>query len=185
MNTIELDKLAVAREQLDAAIELFFASDNLIAVHTLTAAAYNVLRDLALKQGSEFPFIKTGFLATLKSSEKKAALAYLNAPENFFKHADKDPNGILQFDPRLTELMLLDACSYFKDKAITQPRHFDAIKAWAGTPRKEVLANNPDAQMAHAFLETLRASGKQVFWEWYCKLHAAKKKSPELFAALD
>jgi hypothetical protein len=117
MVAIKVSKLEVARDQLDAAIETFFLSDNAVAVHTLTAAAYNVLRDIAKQDGSAFPFIKTGFIATLKESEKNKAVAFLNAPENFFKHADRDPNGILEFDPELTELMLMDACSYFKEKA--------------------------------------------------------------------
>jgi hypothetical protein len=33
----------------------------------------------------------------------------LNAARNFFKHADQDPEGILEFDESQNELVLLDA----------------------------------------------------------------------------
>ena len=59
-------KLDAARAQIDAAIEIYFVVDNPIAFHTLTAAAYNILRDLALKEGSAHPFIKTSLLTNIR-----------------------------------------------------------------------------------------------------------------------
>lgn len=177
----KVTKLEVARDQLDAAIELFFLSDNAIAVHTLTAAAYNVLRDIAKHDGSDFPFIKTEFIATLKDSERSKIVAFLNAPENFFKHADRDPDEVLEFDPQLTELMLMDACSYFKEKPAYKPRHFDAIKVWSGSLRADVLKDSAEGQLALAVLQGLKAAGKQKFWNWYCELVAVKQKSPSAF----
>lgn len=176
MAAVKVSKLEVARDQLDAAIEIFFLSDNAVAVHTLTAAAYNVLRDIAKQDGSDFPFIKTGFIATLKGSEKNKVMAFLNAPENFFKHADRDPDGILEFDPQLTELMLMDACSYFKEKPGFKPKHFDAIKVWAGSLRADVSKDSPEGQFTLAAVQALKAGGKRKFWSWYCDLVAAKQQ---------
>src|SRR5690348_17337317 len=117
MSLLRVAKLDAARAQLDAAIELFFTSENPVAVHTLTAAAYNVLRDLANHEGLEFPFIKTGFMQSLEPSQRSAAHSFIHAAENFFKHADRDPSETLELNPELTELLLLDACSYFKQVA--------------------------------------------------------------------
>jgi hypothetical protein len=177
----KVTKLEVARDQLDAAIELFFLSDNTIAVHTLTAAAYNVLRDIARRDGSDFPFIKTGFIETLKDSERSKVVAFLNAPENFFKHADRDPDEILEFDPQLTELMLIDACSYFKERPNFKPRHFDAIKVWSGSLRADVSKDSPEGQLTLAVVQALKAAGKQKFWDRYCELVAAKQQLPSAF----
>jgi len=176
MSAIKVSKLEVARDQLDAAIEIFFLSDNAVAVHTLTAAAYNVLRDIAKQDDSDFPFMKAGFIATLKESEKNKVIGFLNAPENFFKHADRDPDGILEFDPQLTELMLMDACSYFKERPEFKPKHFDAIKVWAGSLRADVSKDSPEGQFTLAALQILKAGGKRKFWSWYCNLMAAKQQ---------
>ena len=181
MVAVKVSKLEVARDQLDAAIELFFVSDNAVAIHTLTAAAYNVLRDIAKRDGSDFPFIKTGFIATLGESEKNKVIAFLNAPENFFKHADRDPCGTLEFDPQLTELMLMDACSYFKEKAEFRPKHFDAIKVWAGSLRADVPKDSPEGQLTLALVQGLRAGGRRKFWSWYCDLVASKQQLPNAF----
>lgn len=181
MVAVKVTKLEVARNQLDAAIELFFLSDNAIAIHTLTAAAYNVLRDLAKRDGSDFPFIKSGFIATLDDSEKNKVIAFLNGPENFFKHADRDPDGIMEFDPQLTELMLVDACSYFKEKPSLKPRHFDAIKVWSGSLRADISKDSPEGQATLAVVQGLKAAGKRQFWDWYCNLAAAKQKDPSAF----
>jgi|SRR6185312_4239743 len=176
MAAIKVSKLEVARDQLDAAIEVFFSSDNAIAVHTLTAAAYNVLRDIAKRDGSDFPFIKTGFIATLKESEKNKVMVFLNAPENFFKHADRDPDETLEFDPQLTELMLMDACAYFKEKPAFKPKHCDAIKIWAGSLRTDVSKDSPEGHLTLTIVQGLRAGGKRKFWSWYCDLIAARQQ---------
>jgi hypothetical protein len=168
----KVSKLEVARDQLDAAIELFFLSDKLIAVHTLTAAAYNVLADLSKRDGGEFPFIKSGFIASLKESERSKVWAFLTAPENFFKHADRDPDDILEFDPELTEMLLLDACSYFKARPSHRPRHFNAIKLWAGTLRSDIPVESELGQLTLTLVQAFKSGGKKAFWELYCKLKA-------------
>ena len=119
-----------------------------------------MLRDLAKREGSDFPFIKSGFIETLKDSEKSKVIAFLNGPENFFKHADRDPDEILEFDPQLTELMLMDACSYFKEKPNLKPRHFDAIKTWSGSLRADIPKDSPEGLATLAIVQGLRAAGK-------------------------
>ena len=47
-----ISKTEAAERQLDAAIRLFFATDDWIAVHTLAAASGRILRDLTEQQGS-------------------------------------------------------------------------------------------------------------------------------------
>ena len=47
----ELTKIVAAERQINAAIRMFLASDDELAVHTLGSAAYRILRDLKAKQG--------------------------------------------------------------------------------------------------------------------------------------
>jgi hypothetical protein len=49
-NAVSILKLAAARRQLDAAIRMTFANEDELAVHTVAAAAYRILRDLLAKR---------------------------------------------------------------------------------------------------------------------------------------
>ena len=51
---LQISKLAAAQRQLDAAIRMFFQREDELAIHTLTAAAFQILRDLAKKRGAHF-----------------------------------------------------------------------------------------------------------------------------------
>lgn len=49
--SVHLTKIAAAQRQLDAAIRMVFQNEDELAVHTLAAAAYRILRDLKKKRG--------------------------------------------------------------------------------------------------------------------------------------
>jgi len=137
MTVIKVKKFEAIQAQLDAAVELFFLSENLIATHTLAAAAYNALRDIAKKQKEEHPFLKRGFLETFPESERSRVIGFLNGPENFFKHADKDHEDEVDFDAELTEILLMDAMAYFRDKPHLRPERYDVFRLWVGEERKQ------------------------------------------------
>ena len=49
--TIFINKLEAARRQLDAAIRMTFANEDELAIHTVAAAAYRLVRDLLNRRG--------------------------------------------------------------------------------------------------------------------------------------
>jgi hypothetical protein len=49
--SIFINKLEAARRQLDAAIRMTFANEDELAIHTVAAAAYRILRDMLDKRG--------------------------------------------------------------------------------------------------------------------------------------
>lgn len=162
MAKLTVSKLDAARAQIDAAIEMYFVANNPIAFHTLTAAAYNVLRDLALKDGSAHPFIKRSFIDEYPAEAQKSLRKFLNRPENFFKHADNDPGAVITFDPEITEILLMDACAYFRDKKVDRPKYYEAYKAWHGVPKDGL--NEGMKLMTEALREMFRSKGKREFW---------------------
>jgi hypothetical protein len=108
MNTsLQVSKLDGARRQIEMAIKLYFDYGDPVPIHTLTAAAYSVLRDVNEKRGGEL-MLKDAwrFLDTPEAREFKR---YINQPENFLKHADKDPEGTFTLDTRWTQAMLCEA----------------------------------------------------------------------------
>jgi len=49
--TVHIKKIAAARRQLDAAIRMFFAREDELAIQTVASAAFRILRDLIEKRG--------------------------------------------------------------------------------------------------------------------------------------
>jgi hypothetical protein len=52
--TVQISKIAAAQRQLDAAIRMFFQREDELAIHTVTAAAFQILRDVTRKRGGHF-----------------------------------------------------------------------------------------------------------------------------------
>ena len=160
-NIYEIDG---ATEQIDAAIEIYFTTENYSAIHTLAAAAYNVLRDLAKHAGRPNPAVKSYFIETLKPEERKRASNFINSHENFLKHADRDPNGQLMLSPELTELMLIDACRLLSEASISESIPRQIFKIWVGHLRKDLPENDPDHRLYDNVLSIYRAMSKREFW---------------------
>ena len=52
--TLQISKIAAAQRQLDAAIRMFFDREDELAIHTVTSAAFQVLRDIIKERGEHF-----------------------------------------------------------------------------------------------------------------------------------
>jgi hypothetical protein len=107
----KISKLDAARRQLREAICLFFERRDIIAVHTLSAAALQILHDLAKARGDK-SFVKDNPM--IRPEYKKEVLRKINEAENFFKHADSDPDKILEFRPEVTCFFLFDALDLYQ-----------------------------------------------------------------------
>ncbi len=106
----KVTRLEAAERQLNVAIRMFFERKNMIAVHTLAAAAQGVLRDLATPKGLLGIFeIGIDFL-TKPHLQKELRRAFRQAQNNF-KHVDHDPNpdAEMSFFFGATEFYLFDA----------------------------------------------------------------------------
>ncbi len=104
MNLIIVDKLEAARRQLETAIRLYFQSDDEVSIHTLAAAAYTVLRDINERRGGGL--MLKDLRKLLGDDLARVFKRYINSPDNFLKHADKDPDHVTELDPRWTEVLL-------------------------------------------------------------------------------
>jgi hypothetical protein len=164
MANVKLSKFDAIRAQLDAAIELYFVSENLVATHTLAAAAYNALKDIAKLEGAEHPFLKNDYIQSLPVKEQRKTIKCLNDPENFFKHADRDPNNTLSFNPELTETLLMDACAYFKSSSEEKPKYYDVFKVWVGNTKDSIPEGDDMRLLVEAFRDAWKSKGKKEFW---------------------
>jgi hypothetical protein len=110
-----ISKLDAAKRQLETAIRLYFQSVDPVSIHTLTAAAYNIIRNINEKRGGNPMLTKEKILEYVKAEFQKMFRDKINEAENFFKHADRDHESTLTFNPCESEMLILDACSqYYK-----------------------------------------------------------------------
>ena len=97
-----------ARGQLDTAITVWFYYGDPVSIHTLAAAAQEILQGVAGKKRPS-PLLK--FLKTKpKSFQKK-----ITDPQNVFKHAGKDPKHVIPYDPLVGETIITTAILHYQD----------------------------------------------------------------------
>ena len=127
LTKITLEKREVAKRQLNAAINLWFDDGEPIAVHTLACAAHELLASLLQKAGKK-PLM---FDASLyQSGYAEEARRMWNKHYNFFKHADRDPDSLIEFPTAVTDIFLLMAVEgWIELVGEREPIHF-AFWAW-------------------------------------------------------
>jgi hypothetical protein len=103
---LKLSKLDAAKGQLETAICLWFSSGEPVSIHTLAAAAHQILHDLGKSKGT--PTTLRG-LPMVRPEYKKYVRKLVSSYENFFKHADSDAADTLIFNPAATEIFIFDA----------------------------------------------------------------------------
>ena len=114
MPKVKVSKPEAARRQLDTAIRMLFQNEDPIAIHTLCMAAFRLLRDLAEKRGDSY--IHKITKAIVKPGMENEFWSVLQGPANFFKHADKDADAILDdVDDEVNDIAMLLACHYYQD----------------------------------------------------------------------
>lgn len=93
---MEISKKEAAKRQLNFAIEAFFRGSDPIVVHTLAGAAGIIFHDLVEHQCTGTAW--ENHLAEDSKISLSQCLAVFRKAQNFFKHAEREPNGTLDFD---------------------------------------------------------------------------------------
>lgn len=146
-----ITKFDAAIRNLQEAIRLFFECRDAIAIHTLASAAQGVLRDIAMVQGAEHKSILHDH-PDIAPEIRKRWINAVNTPRNFFKHADKDPAGQLEFDEAENTLLLLDATLLLyqvNSDAVHEANVFIGWYTTANPEIREVFSNNVIGDYCH------------------------------------
>lgn len=123
-----ITKLEAAKHQLRVGIELIFKNQSVIAAHTLVGAASVLLLDLLEKNDPEKSF--EALTEDANNLSKKEVLRILRESQNFFKHADNDPGGKLDFDPIDTEALAFGALFNLGELDGTLPMTESVFQLW-------------------------------------------------------
>lgn len=124
-----LTKIDVARRQLVTAINLLFNGDDPVSVYSLATNAWEVIDVLCERQGIDSISAQTREHLSQGANLK---LDYINSPyRNFFKHADRDPDGILQsFDESNVDSVIFLAVEDYLRLLKKSPVEFQVFQLW-------------------------------------------------------
>lgn len=125
---IPITKREAAIRQLDAAIKLFFEEGEMIAVHTLVGASLQVMLDLGHPQGIESSLRSSKYIY---ENRIKDWISSLNRIQNFFKHANRDSDEVLQYSEDSTILLIIEAVILAESLCLHQGSNAQiAFKTW-------------------------------------------------------
>ena len=141
-----ISKIEAARRQLETAIRLFFYERDSISIHTLASAAQEVLNALGGKQGQE-PYILGHFLKSVKEGRRKEVADKLREAQNFFKHADKDHDKEIKFDPESTLFVMWDACEMYARLTGEGTDSMKCFDQWFRMKYRETIENKDLKQL--------------------------------------
>jgi len=162
---IQVSKLDAARRQLCTAIRLYFHAADAVSIHTLTAAAYELLYDLNKKRGGSPMLVKDWLAVGIKPERLAEFKRFINRAENFFKHADQDPDGLLKFRPVQTEIMLYDACCKYYELTNEALPEIAAFKGWSAlTWAKEFVAESFAPDFGERLQKSFSTSNRLSFY---------------------
>lgn len=131
-----LTKIDVARRQLDTAISLWFGDADPVSTHTLACSAHEIVHGLNRHRGGpELLFDSLWF----KDEYRGQVIAHFKWEYNFFKHADRDPEVSIQFDPEVTSTFLFVACWGLKLVGVTPSARQQIFLIYYVTLRPEYL----------------------------------------------
>lgn len=135
-----ITKLDAARRQLRTAVRMFFEEKDTVSTYTLAAAAEGVLAGILRRQGGTHFIRDSDFI---RPEYKKEFWRLLDRPRNFFKHADRDPDDVLEFNPEVVASALLECAILYHHCTGRALREGSAFAAWFGIHHPNILKPGP------------------------------------------
>lgn len=178
---ITLTKFDVAHGLLRTAITLWFEDGDPASIHTLACASYEIIHTISKKKNPQRDTLLFDSRAIDEQYRKPFVIA-LKDIANFFKHADRDPDRILTFDPTLTELFIM--CSMAGVHALGHKLSLleSCFLSWRSVDSPELfLDDGPKLLMESNPVDTLnqlRTGGKKEFFQ---KVQIILRDRPDLF----
>jgi len=171
--TIKLSKLEAARRQLESAITLYFNGGDPVSTHTLATACLEILCDLnTFRKGSPL----ASDIDTIPPEHRQKVRVAFRKAQNFFKHADEDPNEVLDFNPESTTFFMVDAVEKFRELSGENPPVIRVFALWCRVHWSVVFRNIPKEN--EPYLKLLRSqfpmNDKPMFFAKFLPLYFAE-----------
>jgi hypothetical protein len=175
---LPVGKLEAAERQLNTAIRLHFQGSDPLSIHTLAAAAQQILVDIGNSRGIEGVMYSQETLDRVRPEKRAEWLKATRAPQNFLKHADKDgPEAVLDIHLEFYELLLFDCVQLLRKLKSKDDlaREVHIYKFWFHLKRPDYLAHPLGKEM---FKQFLKAGADPGDLESFLSLINSKGKIP-------
>jgi hypothetical protein len=146
-----ISKIEAAQRQLDCAIRLYFAEDDVISVHTLSRAAFRLLYDI-------YPTLRDdGFSRDLERLIAQFGWRSFNEAANFLKHANTDVDGTLELREEDTQMGIGFAIVLYRRLSTGYTPEMRSFDEWmkVSNPDKFNIPPDPDPEIELAFREAV------------------------------
>jgi hypothetical protein len=101
---ITVTKLDAAKRQLRTALRLWFDDGDPVSIHTLLAAAHEIIHTLYRRKGLRDLLFDSDLI---KDEFRSKWAKSMKAAPTFFKHAQHDPDSSIEFNPEINSLFPL------------------------------------------------------------------------------
>jgi len=153
MAKINVSKVEAARRQIDVAIRMLFSEEDPVAIHTLAGAAFRILRDLVDKKSDSY--MKKITKSMIKPGMEGKFWRQWNRSTNFLKHADKDPEALLEnIDEEANEGILFIASLYYQDLRHRLTPEMITLVGWYIAMHPEFLRENASVSFTQSVLQS-------------------------------
>jgi hypothetical protein len=172
---LKVGKLDAAQRQLRTAITLWFTGGDPVSIHTLAFAAYEVLHTVSKKRNKyrrdllfDTDLVKDEYRSQWNMRLKKEA--------HFFKHADRDPDGEIEFNPEVSWGFILYATLGRELCGVSPSEEESAFLWWFQIHEPKLLTEEGRKALADLMpvekLEYIRSIPKYEFLEAF---HGARR----------
>ncbi len=177
---IEISKVEAAHRQLNCALELWFLDKDEVSVHTLIAAAYQIIYDVNEKRGNSHEVLFRS--PNIRPEYHREWAKMVREPSNFFKHADNDPEGKINFYPFSSVMFMLYAITGLAALRVQSGPLERAFSIWLFIHDRRLLSPQGVAFFENSIpveqIDSLRPLSKKEFFEamMTATSHAAAQK---------
>jgi hypothetical protein len=161
--SLVVTKLDAAKRQLRTAIELWFADADPVSVHTLAAAAHEIVHTLYRRKGLSGLMFDSPLIRDDMRSEFARRV---KAISTFFKHAQRDADETLSFNPVANETHMLFATYGLHLMGESHEITEKALIAWFMLHEPQFFERNVFAQFPPIEgIESFRNASRKQFFE--------------------
>lgn len=156
-----ISKIDAAKRQLESAIRLFFVHGDPISIHALACAAREILSDVCGQQGVKS--LRDEILDKVIPEKREEVRRRFQKEQNFFKHADRDPGDVMEFDPEITYFDIWDACELYKKLIYEAPPLLILFRMWFFANYPDVLLPGEDKDKALQFAKAFDPKNRAAY----------------------
>lgn len=154
----KINKIDVATRLTNQAISMFFHKEDVISIHIIVSAANEILTKLMEKRNI-FSVLGCNSIC-INEKFRKEWIRGRKSKYNFFKHADKDANEEIEFNPKVNWIYILENIDFMELLNIPMSKEMTFFKLWLLVAKRDIFVEN---EKVDKFLNEYQCKGEDFF----------------------